>query len=278
MEVTIAVSRTGAEEQRLYDAARAQGLPARLCTVDECAVPGRSWPPETVVLNRVLGLTQALALAQLLEADGVRSVNTAAVIQSCGSKVATTARLRAAGVAMPDTRVAFSRQAALAAVEEIGYPVVVKPVVGSWGRLLAKVNDRDAAEAVLSYQEALPSAAYSVYYLQRFVGAGCRDLRALVTGDRVVCVVERRAEHWIRNLSRHQQPHPVRPTDEMRKLAQAAAAAVGGGLVGVDLLEDADGRLFALEVNHRPEFRWTQQAAGSDIAAAIIDWVRGSTQ
>ncbi|HET8682993.1 MAG TPA: RimK family alpha-L-glutamate ligase [Micromonosporaceae bacterium] len=276
MEVAIAVSRTGAEEQRLYDAARAQGLPARLCTVDECASDGRGWPPETVVLNRVLGLTQALALAHLLEADGIRSVNSAAVISSCGSKVATTACLRAAGVAMPDTRVAFSRQAALAAIEEIGYPVVVKPVVGSWGRLLAKVNDRDAAEAVLGYQEALPSAAHSVYYLQRFVGAGSRDLRALVTGDRVVCVVERRAGHWIRNLSRHQQPHPVRPTDEITKCAQAAAAAVGGGVVGVDLLEDADGRLFALEVNHRPEFRWTQQAAGSDIASAVIDWVRGS--
>jgi [lysine-biosynthesis-protein LysW]--L-2-aminoadipate ligase len=276
MEIVVAVSRAGADERRLHDAAQAQGIPVRLSTVDECASAGRSWPPDTVVLNRVLGLTQALALAQLLEADGIRSVNSAAVIQSCGSKVATTARLRAAGIPMPDTRIAFSRETALAVIEEIGYPVVVKPIVGSWGRLLAKLNDRDAAEAVLGYQEALPSATHSVYYLQRFVGTGGRDLRAFVAGDRVVCVVERRAGHWIRNLTRHQQPYHAQPTEEISKYALAAAAAVGGGVVGVDLLEDTDGQLYVLEVNHRPEFRWTQQVSGPDIASAIIDWVRGS--
>jgi [lysine-biosynthesis-protein LysW]--L-2-aminoadipate ligase len=275
MRVVIAVSRVGAEERQLADAAAARGIPASVSTVDECASGARSWPPGTVVLNRVLGFNQAAALAQLLEADGLRSVNAAAVIQTCGSKVATTARLKAAGLSMPETRVAFSAAAALAAIEDIGYPAVVKPIVGSWGRLLAKVNDRDAAEAVLAYQEALPSATHSVYYLQRFIGPDSRDLRAFVAGDRLICMVERRADHWIRNLTRHRGPHPVRPTDELAKQALAAAAAVGGGVVGVDLMEDASGQLYVLEVNHRPEFRWTQQAAEVSIAAAIIDWVLG---
>jgi len=244
-----------------------------ISTVDECVTRSRSWAPDTVVLNRVLGFNQAAALAQLIEADGLRSVNTAAVIQNCGSKVSTTAKMRAAGIGMPETRVAFSTEGALAAIEELGYAVVVKRMVGSWGRWLAKLNDRDAAEAVLAYQEALPSATHSVYYLQRFVGPDCRDLRAFVAGDRLICMVERRADHWIRNLTRHRGPHPVRPTEEMTKQALAAAAAVGGGVVGVDLLEDAGGQLYVLEVNHRPEFRWTQEAAEVDIAAAIIDWV-----
>jgi [lysine-biosynthesis-protein LysW]--L-2-aminoadipate ligase len=231
-----------------------------------------------VVLNRVLGFTQALALAQLAESNGARSVNSAEVIGACGSKVATTARLRAASVPMPPTRIAFSKQAALAAIEALGYPFVVKPIVGSWGRLLARVNDVDAAEAVLGYQESMPSANSSVYYVQRFVAPPGRDLRAIVTGDRVVCVVERRAEHWIRNLSRHHRPHPVRPTEEITGCALAAAKAVGGGVVGVDLLEDGEGRIVVIEVNHRPEFRWTQEAAGTDIAAAIVDWVREATR
>lgn len=275
MELVIAVSRVGSDERRLCEAAQARGVPVRMSTVDECVSGGRPWASRTVVLNRVLGLTQSLALAQVLEAGGARSVNTAAVIQCCGSKVATTARMRAAGVPVPPTRVAFTREAALDAVEELGYPVVVKPIVGSWGRLLAKVNDRDAAEAVLDYQEALPSATHSVYYLQRFIGTDGRDLRAFVVGDRVVCVVERRAEHWIRNLSRHQQPRPAEATGDISKHALAAAAAVGGGVLGVDLLEDADGQLYVLEVNHRPEFRWTQQASGQDIAGAVIDWACG---
>jgi [lysine-biosynthesis-protein LysW]---L-2-aminoadipate ligase len=228
MEVVIAASRTGAEERRLYDAARAQRLPVRLCTVDECVSSRQPWSPETVVLNRVLGLTQALALAHLLEAEGVRSVNTAAVIQNCGNKVAATARLRAAGVDLPDTRIAFSPEAALTMIEEIGYPVVVKPIVGSWGRLLAKLNDRDAAEAVLGYQAALPSATNSVFYLQSFVGPPCRDLRAFVAGDQVICVVERRADHWIRNLSRHQWDRPLRA----RRRGRRRRGGCGGGLVG----------------------------------------------
>lgn len=273
MEIVIAVTRVGAEERQLADAAAARGVPVRVLTADEYAAAARSHPPGTVVLNRVLGLHQATALAQLVEADGLRCVNRTAVLQTCGSKVATTARLRAAGVDLPETRVAFSTAAALTAIEEIGYPVVVKPIVGSWGRLLAKVNDRDAAEGVLAYQEALPSATHSVYYLQRFVGPDCRDLRAFVAGDRLICVVERRAEHWIRNLTRHRGPHPVRPGGELTRLALAAAAAVGGGVVGVDLLEDAAGRRYVLEVNHRPEFRWTQQASEVDIAGAVVDWL-----
>jgi [lysine-biosynthesis-protein LysW]---L-2-aminoadipate ligase len=275
MELVIAVTRPGAEERRLADAARAQGIQALLCTADECVDSARPLPG--VVLNRVLGFTQALALAHLVEAGGGRSVNPAAVIHTCGNKVAATAALRAAGVAVPPTRVAFSRDAALAAIAELGYPAVVKPIVGSWGRLLAKINDRDAAEAVLSYQEALPSATRTVYYIQRFVSPPCRDLRAFVVGDRVVCVVERRADHWIRNLTLHQHPHPVRPTEEITKCALAAAAAVGGGVVGVDLLE-TDAQLFVLEVNHRPEFRWTQQVAEADIAAAIVEWIRDGTR
>jgi [lysine-biosynthesis-protein LysW]---L-2-aminoadipate ligase len=272
--VVIAVTRMGVEERRLLEAARERGVEARMCGVDECHRPDRPWPAGTVVLNRVLGFNQALALAHLLEAGGHRSVNTAAVIHACGDKVVATGRLLAAGVAMPETRVAFSSEAALAAMEEIGYPVVVKPVVGSWGRLLAKVNDRDAAEGVIAYQEALPST-HSIHYVQRFVGPPCRDLRAFVAGERVVCVVERRADHWIKNLTRHESPHPVQATGEIARCALAAAAAVGGGVVGVDLLEDGDGRLLVLEVNHRPEFRWTQAAATEDIAAAVIDWVAG---
>jgi len=233
--------------------------------------------PGTIVLNRVLGFNQALVLAHLLEADGVASINSAAVIHTCGNKAVATAHLWAAGIPMPPTRIAFSREAALAAVEQLGYPTVVKPIVGSWGRLLAKVNDRDAAEAVLDYQDALPSATSSVYYLQSFVRPPNRDLRVFVAGNRVICVVERHAEHWIRNLTRHQNPGVVKPTEDITTCALAAAAAVGGGVLGVDLMEASDGRLYVLEVNHRPEFRWTQEAAGTDIAAAVIDAVRAGT-
>jgi [lysine-biosynthesis-protein LysW]--L-2-aminoadipate ligase len=116
--------------------------------------PG-NWKSYDVVLERSISFARGLYATQILNSWGIPTVNMAYVASACGDKLITSSILARAGIPQPRTKVAFTPEAALAAIEELGYPVVLKPVVGSWGRLLSKINDRDAAEAVLEHKETL---------------------------------------------------------------------------------------------------------------------------
>ena len=159
------------------------------------------------------------------------------------------------------------------AIEEMGYPVVMKPAVGSWGRLLAKINDRQAAEALVEYKQALDRPQHSPFYIQDYVDKPGRDIRTLVVGDEIVYAIYRSSPHWITNTARGGDAIPCAITPEIADLSLAAAQAVGGGIVAVDLLETADGRLLVNEVNHTPEFHGAMQATEADIAGKIVDYV-----
>jgi [lysine-biosynthesis-protein LysW]--L-2-aminoadipate ligase len=169
--------------------------------------------------------------------------------------------------------VALSPEAALQAIEEMGYPVVLKPLVGSWGRLLARVNDRDAAEAILEHKTSLGGYLHSVFYIQEHVDKPGRDIRTMVVGDQVVYGIYRRSTHWITNTARGAEAVACDLSPELVDLSLAASAAVGGGVVTVDLLESADGELMLNEVNHTPEFHGAAQALDTDIAGLIVDYV-----
>jgi [lysine-biosynthesis-protein LysW]--L-2-aminoadipate ligase len=185
----------------------------------------------------------------------------------------TSAALRDAGLPVPRTVVALSPEAALEAIEEMGYPVVLKPLVGSWGRLLARVNDRDAAEALLEHKSSLGGYLHSVFYIQEYVDKPGRDIRTMVVGEQVVYGIYRRSNHWITNTARGGDAVACELSPELVDLSLAAAVAVGGGVVTVDLLESADGELMLNEVNHTPEFHGAAQALDADIAGLIVDYV-----
>src|SRR6266851_6933718 len=147
--VGILCSRVRVEEKLLFEAFRRRGAAFERLDEDTVQLPiGGPLPPYSVVLDRSIHHGRSLYALSLLNAGGVKTVNSAAVAQICGDKILTSAALAAAGLPIPKTVVTFNREAALAAIEAMGYPVVLKPMVGSWGRLLAKINDRDAAEAV----------------------------------------------------------------------------------------------------------------------------------
>src|SRR5438093_9073353 len=145
--------------------------------------------------------------------------------------------LSRAGLPIPKTVVTFTRAAALDAIEKMGYPVVLKPMVGSWGRLLAKINDRDAAEAVLEHKETLGSYQHGIFYIQEYVNKPERDIRAIVVGDQTIGAIYRRSDHWITNTARTGQAFACEVTPEIDQLCRKAAAAVGGGFLSVDVLE-----------------------------------------
>jgi [lysine-biosynthesis-protein LysW]--L-2-aminoadipate ligase len=169
-------------------------------------------------------------------------------------------------------KIAFTPEAALDAIEELGYPVVMKPTVGSWGRLLAKINDRDAAEAILEHKETLGSYQHSVYYIQEYIDKPGRDIRAMVVGDQTVCAIYRTAEHWITNTARGGQGENCPVTPELNDLCVAAANAVGGGVLAVDVLEDPHHGYLVNEVNHTMEFHTLAPMTGVDVPGIMVDY------
>jgi [lysine-biosynthesis-protein LysW]--L-2-aminoadipate ligase len=199
-------------------------------------------------------------------------VNTFEVADICGNKLLTTMRLIRDGVPSPRTRLAFTPESALQAVEELGYPAVLKPLVGSWGRLISKVNDRDAAESILEHKDVLGTYMHSIYYVQEYVDKPGRDIRAFVVGDETIAAIYRASPHWITNTARGGQATKCPVTPELNDLCVRAARAVGGGVVAVDVLEGPDG-LQVIEVNYTMEFRNSIDTTGVDIPAKVVDYV-----
>jgi [lysine-biosynthesis-protein LysW]--L-2-aminoadipate ligase len=233
---------------------------------------GEAWRRFDVVLERCVSHSRALAALACLEGYGVPTVNRLRTVEVCGDKLRTSVALALAGIPQPRTRTAFTPEAALAAIEELGYPVVLKPATGSWGRLLARVNDRDAAEALLEHKATLGGVGHGVFYIQEYVHKPGRDIRAFVVGDETICAIARASEHWITNTARGGRASNFPVTAEMNELCVRAARAVGGGMVALDLFESERGWLVN-EVNHTMEFRNSIEPTGVDIPRRIIDEV-----
>ena len=225
-----------------------------------------------VVLERCINHLRALYTLRVLNDAGVPTVNTFEVANICGDKLFTSTELERAGVPQPRTVIAFTPESALAACEEIGYPVVMKPAVGSWGRLLARVNDRDAAEALLEHKVTLGSFHHGAFYIQEFVRKPGRDIRSFVVGEETICAIYRHSPHWITNTARGATASNCPVDAELNRLSLAAAKAVGGGVVAIDLFESERG-LLVNEVNYTMEFRNSIDTTGVDIPARIVDYV-----
>jgi [lysine-biosynthesis-protein LysW]--L-2-aminoadipate ligase len=278
MRVGILYSRIRAEEKLIVQAMEKRGLDYEMIDVRQVAfdLDRREWWAQfDVILERCVSHSRALAALQILAMWGIPCVNDAQVAQICGSKLETSLALVAAGVPTPTVQIAFTPESALTAIEEMGYPVVLKPAVGSWGRLLAKVNDREAAEAILEHKSTLGSYQHSIFYIQEYVDKPGRDIRTFVVGDETICGITRHSAHWITNTARGGQAENCPITLEIDRLSLAAARAVGGGMVAIDLLETPAGELLVNEVNYTMEFRNSIAPSGVDIPARIVDFVIG---
>lgn len=273
MRVGVLLSRVRVEEKLLFAELDRRGVdwariedPELILTLDE---------PLTgfdVILERSINHTRALHSLRVLNDWGIPTVNEYQVAEVCGNKLLTSTALVRAGVPTPKTTVAFTPTSALAAIEHLGYPVVLKPPVGSWGRLLSKVNDRDAAEALLEHKEVLGSFHHSTYYIQEYVEKPERDIRAFVVGDETICAIYRYSRHWITNTARGGLSANCPVTPEIDAICQAAARAVGGGVLAIDLVETKDGGYSVIEVNYTMEFRNSIEPTGVNIPGRIIDF------
>ncbi|EFH90204.1 lysine biosynthesis protein LysX [Ktedonobacter racemifer] len=277
MRLAILTSRIRVEEKLLIEALQKRAIDFDVIDDGKLLLDiergSEEWHKYDAVLCRSLSQSRGQAVLQVLEAWGIPTVNTATVTATCNDKLATTLALVRAGVSTPRTLLAFEEATALQGVETLGYPIVLKPVSGSWGRLLARINDRDAAEAVLEHQETLGGYQHQIHYIQEHIRKPQRDIRAFVVGERTICAIYRSSEHWVTNTARGAVTSNCPVTPELNALCLRAAQAVGGGILAVDVFEDAERGLLVNEINATMEFRNSIAPTGVDIPSEMLEYV-----
>lgn len=276
--VAMLVTRMRTEEKRLQAALVARGaavepLPDHTLVFDPHADASGQYD---AVLDRSLHLSRSRYATTLFQAAGVPTVNTPAVINLCSNKLRQSTVLHEAGVPVPKIRIAFAPTAAVAAMETIGYPVVLKPIIGTGGQLVSLIEDREAAEAVLEHKATLGSAHHEVFYIEEYVPKPGRDLRAIVVGGQVISVEARSGGGWRIGTNRHLTVAPVATPPEIYDVAMRASRAIAGyvgGVIAVDIMEHPERGPLVGEVNYAVDFTETEKATGTDIAGAIADYV-----
>jgi [lysine-biosynthesis-protein LysW]--L-2-aminoadipate ligase len=302
MNVGVLYSRIRKDEKLLLGELRDRGHDVTKIDVRRQGF-GLSDPPADfegldVVVDRCLATSRSLYTTKFADAYDVPVVNNPETAQVCADKVQNSLALEEAGVPTPTTEVAFTKDAALEIVEDFGYPCVLKPVIGSWGRLMAKLDSRSAAEAVLEHKEVLGHYEHKVFYVQEFVEKPGRDIRVVATDGEPVAAMVRSSDHWLTNAAQGAEVAPFELDDRARELVAQASDAVDGGLLGVDLMEvgvdseaqrASDSRAAESrdggaddytvhEVNHTVEFKALNDAVDVDVPAAVVDWLESTAE
>src|SRR2546426_10139281 len=215
------------EEKWILRAAEARGIAVERLADDAVTFPlVRNGFKADLVLNRSVSHTRSLYALRFFEHYGVPTVNPYDVVALCGDKVLASLRLQEAGIPTPRTVVALTPEAALKALDEVGYPAVLKPPIGSWGRLMAKVDDREEAEQIIEHKSALSSPMHSVFYVQEYVDKPQRDIRVFVVGDEVVAAMYRHSADWRTNAHLGGTAEALAPDAELTELPPQAAPPV----------------------------------------------------
>jgi len=274
MRIAVLNSRVRAEEKLLFEELTSRGLEyTRIDDRDHIFDLNTYDYPFDVVLERSIQHSRAIYMLKILNDAGIKTVNTYHTAVTCGDKFLTTQAIIHAQIPTPRCLLAFTPETALNAIEQLGYPVVMKPIIGSWGRLVSKINDRESAEAIIEHRSVLGNYQHSIFYVQEFIDKPGRDIRSFVIGDECICAIYRTSDHWITNTARGGQASNCPVTPELAELSVRAAHAVGGGMVAVDLLETRDGQLLVNEVNYTMEFRNSIETTGVNIPGRMIDYL-----
>jgi len=262
------------EEKALLEAARKKGVSVENVDVKglRLRLDGHSDFEGKVMLQRSVSYFKSLHATAALEGLGAKVINPLKVAGITGNKLFAHMELEKAGVRTPKAITAFSEESAIQALDEFGYPAVIKPTIGSWGRMIGLLRDKDAARAVIEDREHM-FPLYHIYYFEEFVERPPRDIRAIVVGDKVVAAIYRYSGdgEWKTNMALGGRAEVCPITSELDDICMKATLAVGGQVVGVDLMEGKDG-LMVHEVNNTTEFKNTVRTTGVDIPGLMIDY------
>lgn len=265
------------EEKALYEAAKKRGIQVDNVNCKALFIELNekdSRYKNRIIVQRCVSYFRSLNSTAALEGLGACVINPLRTAATCGNKLFAHMKLVNAGIKTPKAISAFSEESAIAALDNFEYPVVIKPTIGSWGRLVALLRDKDAAKAVIEDRMHM-FPIYHIYYIEEFVKRPPRDIRAIVIGDTVVAAIYRYSSDgdWKTNmaLGGHAQQCPV--SNQLENVCIKAANAIEGKIVGVDLMESEEEGLMVHEVNNTTEFKNTVKVTGVDIPGLIIDYL-----
>jgi [lysine-biosynthesis-protein LysW]---L-2-aminoadipate ligase len=265
------------EEKALYEAAKKRGIKVNKidckCLSVDLNQAEASPYKDTIIIQRCVSYFRSIHSTSALEGLGANIVNSLQTATTCGNKLFAHMELQRAGIKTPRAISAFSEESAISSLEALGYPAVIKPTIGSWGRLIAILRDKDAAKAVIEDRMHM-FPLYQIYYFEEFVNRPPRDIRAIVIGDRVVAAIYRYSidGEWKTNMALGGRAEACPITKELEDVCIKATNAVAGKIVGVDLMESKEHGLMVHEINNTTEFKNTVQVTGVDIAGLMVDF------
>lgn len=227
---------------------------------------------DDIILQRCVSYYNNLHSTAAFEGLGAKMINSLYTAIMCGNKLFTHMELAKSGIAIPKAFCAFSNQSAMDILNKNGYPKVIKPVVGSWGRMVALLKDKEAAEAVIEDREHM-YPLYHVFYFEEFVKRPPRDIRCIVVGNKVVAAIYRYSgdNEWKTNMALGGKAEACKVTNEMEDLCLKVAKTLKGEILGVDLMESDENGLLVHEVNNTTEFKNTVRVTEIDIPSLIMD-------
>jgi len=273
-DVTILYDTIRWEEKALLEAGKKNNINIQMVNCKKLALNLEKKPEDYgVVIQRCVSYYRNLHSTAALEGLGVKVINCLNTGVFAGNKLFTHMLLKKFGVPTPDATVAFSKEAALQALETDGFPRVIKPTVGSWGRLISKLNDKESAEGIIESRENM-YPIYQIHYLEEFVKRPPRDIRAIMVGDKIVAAIYRTSGNgsWKTNMALGGVAEPCKVTSEMEEMCIKAKNAVQGDIVGVDLMESDEKGLVVHEVNNTTEYKNTVRVCEVDIPSLMLDY------
>ena len=231
----------------------------------------------SIVLERCVSYYRGLYFTACLEFLDVPVINKFNVSTICGNKLLTSMLLKKSNIPTPKTHFSFSADAARENLGKTGYPMVIKPIIGSWGRNVVPLKDKDTSDAIIEQREITDGPLDRIFYLQEMIDRPPRDIRVITIGDKAITAMYRKSSDGFKtNIALGAEPEICDITNEIEDLCASASKAVGGGILGVDLMEDKEKGLIVHEVNNTVEFKGLVKVANINIPKEMIEFAVNS--
>ncbi len=276
-KICIVFDRLRTEEKLLQKKAEELGyetsmIDAKITSFDTDSKP-ENYDFGDVVLERCVSYYRGLHFTACLEFMDIPVINKFNVANTCGNKMITSMLLKKNNIPTPKTYFSFSAETALENFENIGYPLVIKPIIGSWGRSVMPIKDKDTAEAVIENRQVTDGPQDRIYYLQEMIDRPPRDIRVITVGDQAVSAMYRKSSGGFKtNIALGADPELCEITKEIEDLCEKTSKAVGGGILGIDLMEDKERGLVVHEVNNTVEFKGLVKVSEKNIPKEMIEY------
>ncbi|MCY0874193.1 MAG: lysine biosynthesis protein LysX [Acidianus infernus] len=276
MRVALVVDIIRQEEKMIVKSLNDKGIQYDVINVAQEPLPfNRALDRYDVALIRAISMYRSLYSAAVFESVGVHTINSSEVITVAGDKILTYSKLFKAGVPIPDSIIAMSPDATLKAYEQIGFPLIDKPPIGSWGRMVSLIRDIFEGKTIIEHREMLGNSALKVHIVQEYIKEKNRDIRCIVIGKELLGCYARNIppNEWRANVALGGTPSPIIIDEKLRETALKAASVVNGEFISIDILEHSSKGYVINELNDTPEFKGFMLATGINVAEKLVDYI-----